>query len=59
MLDEDEIKERFGEGLSKEKMFKKRCVTNLSFFKYPTLGTSVSSWSWDVCEERRRNYFFS
>ena len=36
MLDEDEIKERSREGLSREKRFKKRGFNNLSLFKYPT-----------------------
>ena len=36
MSEEDEIKGRSGEGLSREKRFKKRGVNNLSLFKYPT-----------------------
>ena len=36
MSEEDGITERSGEGLSREKRFKKRGVSNLSLFKYPT-----------------------
>jgi hypothetical protein len=36
MSEEDGITERSGEGLSGEKRFKKRGVTDLSLFKYPT-----------------------
>jgi hypothetical protein len=36
LSEEDGIKERSWEGLSREKRFKKRGVTDLSLFKYPT-----------------------